>query len=262
MIVILVSLSLKKPEEPVINIETQYTEFELDWSTVYDIKVQGEEGNTTTELEFKGVPSLEERIEEGLEFLNEEKKNKATIGEDVTAISNKINELTLLKDKNDFCKLNESYDALKNGDTITVVCSGEALDEFDYKTNNGFAKSINGLLPATVVVEEATPPATYDDPKYSNLRDDWVDREEDKYLTTASGDYAYVYAKDLKNFNLDEKYKNTKYVIIEISSDDEYDDALAITNRYSNVVAIKNGTKAWTINSNFKEAVGWLGVSD
>lgn len=259
-IVIMLSLSVKKEDTQGENNENDSLEkIELNWSDVYTLSVLGEEGRTLTSLEMKDIPQLHERIDQSIISLQEEKSEKAALGEELEGFDDKLSKLNIIREKKDFCKLKESYDALKNGDTIEVICDDEILKILGYVTDKGFSRKIDGLLEATEQVPEVQ---VETEKTYSDLKNNFVVRENDMYVTTKSGDYAYVYPKDLKNFTLDEQYKNTKYVIIEIESDDEYADALAIAKRYDNIIAIKNGAKAWTINSNFEEVVGWLGMSD
>lgn len=266
LIVIILIISMQSQNDEVVDnsvdVNSSFEKIELNWEDVYELTVQGEETRTLVELKFKEIPSFEERFQIKMKSLKEEKNKTETTGEKVEQIDQEIYNLIQLNEKLDYCKLKEEYDGLKNGDQIEVVCDGTGLEELGYSYNEGFNKTIDGLLPATIVVPEAPMPENQEEKLYNDLPNNFAARENDMYVTTASGDYAYVYPKDMTDFNLDEEYKDTKFVIIEISSDDEYDDALEIANRYSNVVAIKNGTRAWTINSDFKEVEGWFGMSE
>lgn len=264
LIILIISVQNKsdKNDDGPTNVNLSFEKMDLNWEEIYELTVQGEEERTLVELKFNGIPLFEERFQIEMNNLKEQKIKSETTGEELEQINQKISNLIQLNEKYDYCKLKEEYSNLKNGDQIEVVCDGAGLEELGYSYNSGYNKTIDGLLPATIVVPEAPMPEVGEEKLYNDLPNNFVVRENDMYVTTASGDYAYVYPKDMTNFTLDEKYKNTKYVIIEISSDDEYDDALEIANRYSNVVAIKNGTRAWTINSDFKEVEGWFGMSE
>lgn len=261
MIISVQNKSDKNDDGPT-NVNLSFEKMNLNWEEIYELTVQGEEERTLVELKFNGIPLLEERFQIEMNNLKEQKIKSETTGEELEQINQKISNLIQLNEKYDYCKLKEEYSGLKNGDQIEVVCDGSGLEELGYSYNSGYNKTIDGLLPATIIVPEAPMPEVGEEKLYNDLPNNFVVRENDMYVTTASGDYAYVYPKDMTNFALDEKYKNTKYVIIEITSDDEYEDALEIANRYSNVVAIKNGTRAWTINSDFKEVEGWYGMSE